>query len=159
LTGFDLETVTSFLQFIYSSGTRSVKVTDLGVDEARHFRKGQLNMPLLRLADQYEVRDLKALCVANLKRNRDIKGMLDIWNAAEELNIGELKLSNDSIGRYVSAAGAYVEGLEMKCQRCGSMKIVNSCENSFETNPVRFCSGSMRGIVKNLKFPTCKSHL
>ena len=47
LTGFDLESVTSFLQFIYSSGTRSVKVTDLGVDEARHFRKGQLNMPFI----------------------------------------------------------------------------------------------------------------
>jgi len=117
LTGYDLETVTSFLEFVYGDYAQSFEITDdRAVERGMHeFNRKGLTVALLRLADQYQVQDLRAFCIANLKRSSDLEILADTWKAAKELDIEELKLSNESIMRYVSEAKGC---LVLECHDC-----------------------------------------
>merc|ERR1719419_559264 len=95
MKGFDIETVTSFLHYIYATeDTRSVRVTeDQRVSAAKDYNRNRLTTLLLRLADMYEAKSLLAACVDHLKRNLSFDNAVDVWKTADELNIEELKLS------------------------------------------------------------------
>ena len=95
LKGFDEETVTSFLQFIYATeDTIILNLTnDQRVCTAKDFESNKLTTQLLHLAHMYNVISLKVACVGHLKRTLSFDNAVDIWKTADELNIEELKLS------------------------------------------------------------------
>merc|ERR1719495_84885 len=95
LKGFDEETVTSFLEYIYA--TEDTITTNLNNDQrvctAKDFKSNKLTTQLLHLAHMYDVKGLKVACVGHLKRTLSFDNAVDIWKTADELNIEELKLS------------------------------------------------------------------
>jgi len=94
MSGFDLETVRLFLEYTYSSKNMSEHDFDI-----KNFK----NVKLLKMAHQYQIKDLEEECIFWMQRNDDIQCALDIWNVGEELDIKELKLSIDSMARLMSA--------------------------------------------------------
>jgi len=107
LTGYDLETVTTFLKYLYAQW--------MCLDPEAEIQR--LNIPLLKLAHQYQVEPLKADCVANLKMNRDLDAALDIWTVARQLGIQELEISKDSVAWLANESGVKAFPV-LQCGKC-----------------------------------------
>ena len=77
--GFSLDTVKSFLEYLYS------KVEWMPDVEApkRQFDKKKLTPELLRLADMYQAQTLKSACVAHLEKSLTDENVVDVWVIAE----------------------------------------------------------------------------
>lgn len=127
MSGYDLETVTAFLQFSYDN---------LNLFHWSHgFDTKMFNdIKLLRLAHQYEVKDLKDECISALKLNQDPQRAYDIWKAGEEMNVKELKLSRKSMLRLMHTANSFqvltcgtcqvtTENPAMQCSCCGHLTV------------------------------------
>ena len=71
IRNFDLETVTSFVHYIYAED-------DDDIDDA------QLTPQLLEMAHMYEVKDLEKECIDYLKDNMTEENAVDVWGAAEK---------------------------------------------------------------------------
>merc|ERR1712029_406741 len=79
--------------YIYSESINHPKTIEqlraaLGPDEyiyKRGFDQEKFTMDLLRMADMYQVKDLKADCSEYLKRNITDENMIDVWLGAEAL--------------------------------------------------------------------------
>jgi len=131
LTGYDMATVTTFLELAYDKESmRGFGLSAQGVVVnwgMCELDRGKFSVALLKMADYYQVSDLRAICIANLKRN--VQSIPDIWKTAEELDIMELKLSDDSIMRYVSE-----DKLSLLSNRGNPFLECHSCKNVTE-NP------------------------
>merc|ERR1719295_196105 len=105
MTGYDLETVIAFLEYIYSH-----------MNMFEVFDEEKCQIKLLRLAHQYEVGELLDVCVAYLSSNISMDSAMEVWNLAEELNIEAMKFSTGSVSQLMFKAGVF------HILRCGSCK-------------------------------------
>merc|ERR1712029_426293 len=90
---FDQGTVVSFCEYLYAGLINDPKTIQqirarVGPNEyiyKRCFDREKLTMDLLRMADMYQVKDLKADCTEYLKRNITDQNVIDVWLGAETL--------------------------------------------------------------------------
>merc|ERR1712029_386769 len=124
MQGFDLETVTNFLEYLYAKG--------FGLDHTMDFDEAKLTPKLLRLAHMYEVEALVAACTFHLKKNQNPDLAFEILKAAEELSILELK---QSTYRCFATHVTQEVGIVMTCGHCKRTEApILYCSCGYETS-------------------------
>ena len=90
IKNFDLETVTSFLEYIYAesiSGNTTASLRALGFTGhifQRDVDKRILTAQLLEMSKMFKVKDLEKECIDYLKDNMTEENAVDVWGAAEK---------------------------------------------------------------------------
>jgi len=93
LEHFDRGTVVSFVEYLYAGVVNDHKTIEeikvgVGPDKyiyKRSFERRKFTIDLLRMADMFQVKDLKADCSQYLKKNITDENVIDIWLGAETL--------------------------------------------------------------------------
>jgi len=98
---FDRETVICFIQYMYAglvNDRKTIKRIKAGVGPEEYiyrrcFDQDKFTIALLRMADMYQVEDLKVDCAEHLKRDICDENVIEIWLGAETLKNESLSSS------------------------------------------------------------------
>jgi len=131
LQGFDMETVTHFLEYLYAKDVTKT-IGGKNIILAKDYDEAKLTPKLLRLAHMYELEALVAACIDNLKKNQNPDLAFEILKAAEELSIDELK---QSTYRCFATHVSQDVGIVMTCGHCKRTEApILYCSCGYETS-------------------------
>jgi len=109
MSHFDEETVVAFIEYLYAGSVNDSKTLNeiragIGPNEyiyKRSFERKHLTIDLLKMADMYQVEDLKMDCTEYLKEHISDENVMSIWMEAHTLDNKTLAWSaiNHLVGR------------------------------------------------------------